>query len=56
MTGMGSGGRKAHVRRQLITICVLVGAVVTIGMIGLAITGILEIKAPLVPVAHVIAR
>ena len=38
---------------RLITICMLVGAVV---MIGLAVTGILEIKAPRAPVAHVVAR
>jgi hypothetical protein len=40
-------------KSRLITICMLVGAV---AMIGLALTGILQVKAPRTPVAHVVAR
>ncbi len=43
----------SELKDRLITICMLVGAV---AMIGLALSGVLQIKAPRVPVAHVVAR
>jgi hypothetical protein len=40
-------------KSRLITICMLVGAV---AMIGLVLTGILQIKVARAPVAQVVAR
>ena len=37
-------------KSRLITICMLVGAVT------MALTGVLQVKAPRTPVAHVVAR